>query len=223
MKNYTLVFALLLTIGVNAQNRNHKFGFTAGTAIQHYSGDLGNSFFKFNTCCFAAEVFSLSYYLDNAFDFTASSTIGDFGYWQRPGDQKVVPLGKRCPGCKGEGMGELRSRMYTGNIAIKYKLDNGTVFREDSKISPYMYVGVGVNYLADRMKRNCVNTGTHFSVNTGAGLKYNVTSRFSFGYNIAVSHFVNEHIYATVGGDNMVMDGKKDKCLQNTLYLGMTF
>ena len=223
MKNYTLALVLLLAIGASAQNRNHKFGFTAGSAIQHYNGNLGNSFFKFNSCCFGAEVFSLSYYLDNAFDFTASSTIGDFGYWQRPEDQRVVSLDKRCPGCTGKGMGELRSRMYTGNIALKYKLDNGTVFREDSKISPYVYVGVGVNYLADRMKRNCVNTGTHFSVNTGAGLKYKLTNRFNFGYNIAISYFQKEKVYASVGGDQMVMDGKKDQCLQNTLSLGVAF
>ena len=225
MKNYALAFALLLVIGASAQNRNHKFGFTAGTAIQHYSGDLGNNFFKFKSCCFGAEVFTAGLYLDKTFDLNISATVGDYGYCQSSADAKrFVPISERCPGCKGRsGMGDLRSRMVSGNIALKYKLNNGIIFNEDSKLAPYLYGGLGLSYLTDRMKRECVTVGSHFSLNAGVGLKYNITEKLNAGYNLGVSCFTADKVYATNGNNHSGMYGKTDKCLQNTLYIGMNF
>lgn len=221
MKNYLFFLAaVLLTLQASAQTKNHRFGITSGGTIQHYSGDLGNSFFKFNSCCFGAEVVTFGYYLDQIFDVSASVTVGDFGYWA---PRSGAPVKNICPGCKGKGMDELRSRMVSGNILLKYKLNNGIIFMENAKIAPYLYCGAGVTHLADRMKRNCVNVGYHFSLNTGGGLKYNLSERFNIGYNLGISYFTHDKVYATVDDANVSMDGKKDMLMQNTLFLGVNF
>lgn len=225
MKNYLFLTVLFLfAIQVNAQTEKHKIGITSGGYIQHYNGDLGNSFFKFNTVCFGGEALTFGYYLSKTFDFNFSSTIGNYGYCQTQADEnRIVSIEKRCPGCKDRlGMGELRARMVSGNIAIKYKFANDIIFKEDSKISPYVYLGMGINYLSDVMKKKCVNIGTHFSLNAGAGFKYNINDRFNIGYNLAVGCFTTDKVYATTySEDNTKMQGKKDMYMQNTLFLGI--
>lgn len=223
-KNLFFFYLILLGIGLNAQTATHKIGITSGGFIQHYNGYLGNSFFKFNSVCFGGEVLTLGYYLDKTFDLNAYTTIGDYGYCQTKADAtRIIPLSERCPGCKDRtGMGELRSRMISGNVAIKYKFANGILLKENSKIAPYVYFGVGVNHLADNMKRQCVNIGNHFSLNAGTGFKYNLSERFNVGYNLAVGCFTKDKVYATVGdANNMSTQGKKDMYMQNTLFLGM--
>lgn len=225
MKKYLLISTLLLlAAGVTAQTKNDKLGFTSGYFIQQYNGNLGNSFFKFNTVCFAGVSSSFGYYLNRSFEMNVSSTVGDFGYSQTAADaNRIIPIAERCPGCIGRtGMGELRSRMVSGNIAIKYKFANGILLKEDSRISPYTYFGCGINHLTDNMHRNCVNVGNHFSLNAGAGVKYNFTNRLNIGYNLGIGYFTNDKVYATTSTDDVVqMQGKKDMYLQHTLSLGI--
>jgi hypothetical protein len=128
MKNYLFASVLFLsTLSVFGQNSDYKFGVTAGGSIQHYNGNLGNSFFKFNTTCFAGTGASFGVRLNKSFDLNVGGSIGDYGYCQTDEDKnRVVAVGLRCPGCKDRlGMGELRSRMYSGNVGIKYKFANG--------------------------------------------------------------------------------------------------
>jgi len=214
----------LVSIVATAQTANHKIGITSGGCIQQYNGNLGSSFFKFNTSCFGAEVLTFGYYLDRTFDFNVSASIGDYGYCQPASEaNKVIPISQRCPGCRDKsGMGELRSRMFSGNIALKYKFANGTIFQEDSKIAPYVYVGMGINYLTDRMKRQCVNTGNHFSVNGGSGFKYNINEQLNIGYNLGIGYFTKDKVYASVNDiNNMKMKDKNDKYMQHTLFIGI--
>ena len=225
MKKQLFAFLFLLcAIGATAQTKDRKVGITVGSYIQHYKGDLGNSFFKFNTCCFAGEAATFGYYLDKTFDFNFSASVGDYGYWASPSERaKVVPLSERCPGCPGKGMGELRAKMIAGNIALKYKFANGTILKEDSKISPYVYAGIGINHLRDQMGRQCVNVGNHFSLNAGGGFKYNINERFNVGYNLALGCFTKDKVYATANSDEMQMTGQKDMYMQNTLFIGLNF
>jgi hypothetical protein len=225
MKKYLLISALLIiTAGANAQTVNHKLGITSGYFIQQYNGNLGNSFFKFNTVCFDGGAVSFGYYLNKTFDFNLSTSVGDFGYSQTAADaNRIVAIADRCPGCVGRtGMGELRSRMVSGNIAVKFKFANGVILKEDSKVSPYVYFGCGNNHLTDNMHRDCVNVGNHFSLNSGAGVKYNLNERFNIGYSLGLGYFTSDKVYATNNtSDAVQMQGKKDMYMQNTLFIGI--
>ncbi|MES2762862.1 MAG: outer membrane beta-barrel protein [Bacteroidota bacterium] len=240
MKNQLIITAFVLSALTSmAQNKNKKIGLEGGAFIQQYNGNLGNSFFKFNTTAFCGFSAKAGFYLTKSFDVNVGGTIGHFGYCQTEEDKKrVVPINQKCPGCPGEGgMGELRAMMISGNIDVKYKFANGIFLKETSKIAPYIYVGAGINRLSDVMRRNCVNVGNHFSVNAGAGVKYNFNERFNIGYNLAVGCFVtNKHVYSSNGikgiatetaeattGEEMKMANKRDLYMQNAVTFGINF
>jgi opacity protein-like surface antigen len=226
-----IVFCVCNTI---AQNRSYRFALTSGVSIQHYNGNLGNSFFQFNTTCFAGNVTTFGVYLNRSLDLNVIGSIGDFGYCQTDADKnRVVSLSQRCPGCTDRlGMGELRSRMYAGSVALKYKFSNGYLLKEDSRFSPYIYAGMGLNRLVDNMKKRCVNAGDHFTITAGAGVRYNINSRFNVGYNVGLGCFMVKKVYytnaqATDGmdkdADDIKMEKRKDLFLQNSISLGINF
>jgi hypothetical protein len=235
MKNYLLLSAFLLfALSAFGQNKNNRFGITAGGSVQHYNGNLGNSFFKFNSVWFGGGVTNFGVYINKSLDFDIGGSVCLFGYHPEHANGEEVPLELRCPGCKGLGMGELRSLMFSGNMAIKYKFANDIFLREDSKFAPYAYLGLGFNHLIDNMKRQCVNVGNHVSINAGAGIKYNITERFNIGYNLGVGVFPTKKVYNTNGltsdADAIVSDAgyikaqrRKDMYLQNAISLGINF
>ncbi len=240
MKNQIMIAAFVLSaLTSTAQNKTKKIGLEGGAYLSHYNGNLGNSFFKFNTTAFGGFSGNTGLYLTKSFDLNVGGTIGHFGYCQTEADKKrVVPIEQKCPGCLGEGgMGELRSLMISGNIAVKYKFANGYILKEHSKLAPYIYAGAGINRLSDNMRRNCVNVGKHFSVNAGVGVKYNFNERFNIGYNLAVGCFVTKkHVYSSNGikgiaaetseatiGEEMKMANKKDFYMQNAVTFGFNF
>ena len=235
MKNILLVSVLLFcSIFAIGQSKNNKFGITCGFSIQHYNGNLGNSFFKFDRTIFGGFTSNFGVYLNKSFDFNIGGSIGHFGYCQTEADSKrKVSLEQRCPGCTDRlGMGDLKSSMLSGNIAIKYKLANGLILNEDSKFAPYLYVGLGINRLSDTMKKNCVNVGTHFTINSGVGIKYNITESLNIGYNLGLGCFMTKKVYYTnaiaddtelMDPDDIRMEKRKDFYLQNALTLGVNF
>lgn len=236
MKNYLFISATLLltTLSMFGQTKNKKVGIEAGTYLQHYNGNLGNSFFKFNTTAFGGFSANAGLYLNKSFDLNIGGSIGHFGYCSTEEDKKrVVSIEQRCPGCTNQlGMGELRSMMASGNIAIKYKFANGIFLKENSKLAPYIYAGVGVNHLADNMKRNCVKVGMHLTINAGLGVKYNINERFNIGYNLGLGCFATKKVYASNASamdeedkdaDDIKMEKRKDFYMQNAITFGINF
>lgn len=235
MKNSVVISVFLLcTISAIGQTKKDKFGISAGGSIQHYNGNLGNSFFKFNTTCFGGVTTTFGVYLNKSFDFNLGGSIGHFGYCQTEADaSRVVSLEQRCPGCTNRlGMGELRSLMVSGNIALKYKFANEYLLKENSKFAPYIYVGIGINQLYDNMKRNCVNIGTHFTLNGGTGIKYNINETFNIGYNLGFGCFISKKVYYTNAiatdsddkdADVLKLEKRKDLYMQNSLSIGINF
>lgn len=240
MKHSILLTSLALcTLSLSAQNKNHKTGIEGGTYLQQYNGNLGNSFFKFKETAFGGFFVNAGLYLNKSFDAVIGGSIGHFGYCQTDEDKKrIVAAEFRCPGCTDQlGMGELRSMMVSGNAALKYKFANGMLLREDSKFAPYVYAGVGVNYLSDVMKRNCVNVGTHLSINGGAGLTYNINERIHVGYNLGLGCFVTKKVYYTnamehpeteshdddMHAEEVKLEKRKDLSMQHAISFGFNF
>jgi OmpA-OmpF porin, OOP family len=235
MKRLLIISAMLSFVcSSKAQTKEHKFGVTAGGSIQQYKGNLGNSFFRFKETCFGGVAGTFGYYLNRSFDVNLGVSVGHFGYCQTEEDkQRIVGIEYRCPGCTNElGMGELRSLMVSGNIFVKYKFGNGYLLKEDSKFAPYVYLGAGINQLSDVMKKQCVNIGTHYSIISGAGIKYNICKRMSIGYNLQIGYFPSSKVYNTSGTladdhgmteEEETIHHTKDMYLQHSLFLGFNF
>lgn len=253
MKQNILVLALLfLSFNVVGQNKTHKLGFTVGGSIQHYNGNLGSSFFKFRSACFGGVTTNFAIYLNKSFDLNIGNSIGHYGFCPSEEDKlKAVPDALKCPGenCANlVGMGNLSSMIISSNVNLRYKLANGSLLSEEAKLAPYVYAGVGMNQLIDIMKKNCVNTGLHFTVNAGTGLIYNLNERWNVGYNMDVSVFMKEKVYLTnadvdvdvheeheieedhADDDHHQDDAlfekferRKDLCLRNSVFVGFNF
>jgi OOP family OmpA-OmpF porin len=217
MKNYLSAFVLfLLALGATAQTANHKIGLSGGAGFQKYKGELGNDFLMYHWTEYGVVSVNAGFYLDNSFDFDLLGSIGDYGMCQSKAmANKEVALKYRCPGCIGrKGLGNLNSRMASGGFALKYKLANGYIFKEDAKIAPYVYAGMCMNRITDRMKMHCVRPGDYFSINTGFGFKYNFTDRYNIGYNMSFGYFQADNI------DNLV-GGKNDRSMQSSVFVGV--
>lgn len=219
MKNFICTLGLItLTLLVSAQTKNHKLGITFGGGSQKYNGDLGNGFTLKNTVWYGAFSLNAGYYLNKSFDCGIFGTMGDYGYCQSESKIKEeIAFNERCPGCVSRvGIGNLSSRMVSGGALIKYKIANGYLFSENTKLKPYVYVGAAINNLTDNMKMNCVNPGNYFSLNAGAGVKYYISDRLNVGYNLAMGFFTADNL------DFKVNSGKdNDMYMQNSLFIGI--
>lgn len=229
MKKYFLTAAFVTcTMIAIGQTKENKVGLIAGGFIQHYNGNLGNSFFQFNTCCFGGYSLHAGIYISRSFDLTVGGSYSHFGYCQTDGDLKrLASVEQSCPGCSnGFGMGDLRCAMASGNVAFKYKFANGYLLPEQSILAPYLYLGFGMNYLSDNMGRQCVNVGTHMTINGGAGVTYNLNDRFNIGYGVGMGCFPFKKVYntnaITINNDEETkFEKRKDIYMQNTFFLGV--
>lgn len=214
MKHYILLSAFTASVlSLSAQTKDHKIGIEVGGYLQQYNGNLGNSFFKFKETAFGGFHANAGLYLNKSFDAMVGASVGHFGYCQTDEDKKrIVAVEFRCPGCTNQlGMGELRSMMVAGNAALKYKFANGMLLKESSRLAPYIYAGIGINQLSDNMKRNCVNVGTHLTINAGAGVKYNINERINVGYNMGLGCFVAKKVYYTNAAANHETEDHEDE------------
>ncbi len=234
-KNLLTTMVFLCIAAVSAQNKTYKYGLNIGASINHYNGNLGNSFFQPKTTCFAGVQANFGKYLNKSFDLNLGAGIGHYGYCQTPSDvERLAHLELKCPGCTDQlGMGDLRSLMISVNVAAKYKFANGSLLKENAKVAPYLYAGMGFNHLSDNMKKQCVNVGYHFTLNAGAGVRYNITERINIGYNLGIGCFMTKKAYAVYPvnpnevddhhEDMERMEKRKDLILQNALILGVNF
>lgn len=209
-------FCFLIINGTFAQTKDHRIGISLGGGSQKYHGDLGNGFTLRNRVWRGSVALNLNYYVSKSFDFGLHYSIGDFGYCQ-PHDMTLLVVAQedQCGGCIDRvGLGNLSSRMYMGGVLAKYKFNNGYILRENSRIKPFIYSGVSINTLIDRMKMNCVQEGNYFTVNAGLGVRFYLTDKVNLGYNMNFGNFVSDEL-------DFISLGKSDMFIQNTFSLGI--
>jgi len=217
MKNYLFALGLFfITISTFAQTKNNKLGITIGGGSQKYNGDLGNGFTFKNNTSYGSVNANVNYYICNSFDIGLFSSIGDYGFCQPEGKAKTeIAIDDRCAGCLGRvGIGNLSSRLTTGGVLLKYKITNGYLLSETAKLKPYVFFGAAANSITDIMRMQCVNPGNYFSLNAGAGVKYYVSDRINFGYNLSFGYFTSDHL-------DYKMSRRNDMNIQNTLFVGI--
>ncbi|HWY98959.1 MAG TPA: hypothetical protein VNY36_07740 [Bacteroidia bacterium] len=214
MKNKLFIALFAISFCSFAQTADNKNNISIGFGTQSYNGVLANTWFDFGYEWYGVLPISYSRYLNNSFDGTVSTTIGDFGHCQNdPDDIQFWPDGVKKLA--------MSSRLITGNVSIKYKFANGYLLKEDAKISPYVYAGVGINdVMNDQWTLGRVNAGIYYTLTGGAGVRYNFTEKFSFTYNIGFGMFNNDKMdYGDVNSPHPM----NPIYMQNTYTLGYNF
>jgi OmpA-OmpF porin, OOP family len=157
----TVLFALIaISFTTLSQNKDYPvsigiFGGPVdfiGEIDSHTLFDFGGdeTFFHFGA--------ELGIYVNPSFDFAINVSTGEIGH-------------------KG-GMGEFKADMTALDFQLKYKLNNGHLFKEDAKIAPYVLAGGGMTDISGDTLIVLDNLVGQFS--WGAGIKIPISQRLSF-------------------------------------------
>ncbi len=152
-----------------AQTMDSKFAIGLNIAKTEYNGDYGNGVFDFKQSLYPAGGLTLSYYLSKSFDIGVRGSYGSYGYYH-----DVI---NNFNGAKGDG-----------SLFFKYKLNNGYMFKANSRFSPFLTAGIGMAQYMDKYSRTpsvvpTIITGdVDIIVPLGAGLKYQITNGFAIQY-----------------------------------------
>ena len=174
-----LIGFLSTTLFVSAQTADSKIALGLNYVKNEYNGDYGNGIFKFGGYDWRnAGGVSLSAFLSHSFDLGLQGSYGDYGY--------VESTINQFSGAK------LDVSLFT-----HYKLNNGYILSKESKLSPFLSLGLG---LASYSTNNdatpyptIITKGTDLILPLGAGLKYQFTNSFAIQY---------QYLYVYTNADN---------------------
>ena len=181
-----LIVALFIALQfTNAQTADNKLAIGLSVIRNEYNGDYGNGIFDFSQKMYPAGGLSFSYFLSPSFDFGLQGSYGSYGYTE--------DVNNRFDGRKADI-----------SLFTHYKLNNGYILKKDSRLSPFISLGVGmatysINKMYDKSGTDAslnpmINIyGNDLVVPVGLGLKYQITSRFAIQY---------QYLYSLTNRDN---------------------
>lgn len=163
----------------SAQTEDSKIAIGLNYVKNEYNGDYGNGIFKFGpNDWYHAGGLSLATYLNHSFDLGLQGTFGDYGFIESTPNQF---LGSK-----------LDLSLFT-----HYKLNNGYILSKDSKLSPFLSLGVGfASYFTNNNAQpnsTIITKGTDLILPLGAGLKCQFTNSFAIQY---------QYLYTYTNADN---------------------
>ncbi len=159
-----------------AQSADHKFTIGLSGVLNEYNGDYGNGILNFNRVYVAGGI-SLFTYLNPSFDLGLQSSFGQYGYYK-----DVDNL--------------FRGNKFDMYMLGRYKINNGYIVEENSKLSPFFALGLGYATYSRLPSNNevwplIIVGGADFIVPIGAGLKYQITDIFALQYQYL--YFLTNH------------------------------
>ena len=208
MKNRSLVLIglLLAILHVSAQTADTRLAVGVSIGKNEYKGDLGNgilnskqAFYKFGGLLVAA-------YISPSFDLGLQGNYGDYGYF--PESTYYTSLW---------------GQKYEGTLFLHYKLNNGYLFNEDSKLSPFVELGWGLaGYAASTKNKQTqaygINAkGTDVIVPFGAGLKYQFNKSLAVQYKFIYNFTNNDY------RDNLRLNNHNDAFAEHSLSVIFSF
>ncbi|MCB9245278.1 MAG: OmpA family protein [Flavobacteriales bacterium] len=133
-----------LTFG---QGYAHKYGVEINGGIREYGGDRGTRYFLAERPDYQAVGLSFSYYVNPSFDATVYGSVGDLGHRD---DSYPKKLG-------------FTARVTDLMLGLRYKISNGYIMPEDSRIRPYIQAGWGGMQSVSRIIHNVPGYGENRS------------------------------------------------------------
>jgi outer membrane protein OmpA-like peptidoglycan-associated protein len=170
MKKVSLIlvaFTFMLNV-VSAQTADKKWNVGLHAGITDYYGDLGNSFFNFDQAWYAFGGLSVSRYMNSNFDLSADLNYGEIGFIEN-------------------NTSYFRAQLTHFNVNVRYNFLN-----EEKKLRPFIFLGVGLNYFADKYTVNTVGLegvvpaagfGLNYRINPTVSIQWKETFNFSMDGN----------------------------------------
>jgi opacity protein-like surface antigen len=180
-KKISLTTVLLLLFLISfAQTVDNKIAWAFNYLKNEYSGDYGSDIFNFRKNeWFTGFGISMNSYLSSSFDLGLQTTYGNYGFVENSTNQFA--------GAK-----------LDLTMLAHYKFNNGYICKENSKISPFLSLGIG---LADYSINNnatpypTIITGrTDFIIPIGVGLKYQISENIALQYQY-IYNYTNSDVH----------------------------
>jgi len=167
MKITLLILGTLLgfSFSSHAQSSDKKLAVGLYTGISDYRGDLNQQWF--NRAAWRTQIGATIMLYANPF---LNAGI-DVGYGQH---------GYQVTGTDG-----YRAEVLKVNLQGRLKFNNGKWMKEESKLQPYIFAGLGIaNTFEDAMNTDANIPGLDFTVNAGIGANYMFNERIGVNYNL---------------------------------------
>ncbi|GAB5410373.1 MAG: hypothetical protein BalsKO_27380 [Balneolaceae bacterium] len=197
-----IITVLCLSTAINAQTKEDPTWVSVFIGQNDYNGDFGNELFQFEFPNDFTAGFGVHHYLNSSFDINFNSSFGTLdnddptAFWVN---------------------------FWNNNLQAKYKLANGKLFAENSKIKPFATLGLGVtsftkgtNYLnPDRDIRNNVSVQIPFGFGFEVPLSNDLDFIFQTTYNRTFNDYIDER--TEDNGNSFVDDRNHDDFLTHTI------
>lgn len=191
-KLFLLIFVPFI---IKAQTSEKPFAIMLGGGLTQYNGDLGQGFFETKMVQVNGHgAGALAFYLNKSFDLNLQGSYGRFGYWENENRNFLT-------------------MMAEGSLNLKYKLNNGYLFKEDALIGPYIHAGIGGYNIKSEKRADDTDRGLSTKVGLepyfsfGGGLSFRITKAVSivlsenFGYIFKDNYDAENNINSTNGNE----------------------
>lgn len=188
MKKLTVSLSMIfLSLGVVlGQTSDKKIGISANIGLSDYYGDWNKAFFNTGKAFRTQVGLAGTYSLNPMFNVGLAANYGAFGY-HKPG----IPMTQESP-YEAASQG-FNSNMFTTNLHLRFKFNNGMILEENSMFRPYIFAGFGIANFANPTDLTTTNPGLDFTGNLGAGFDVMFTDNVGINYNLN---------YGYTAGDN---------------------
>lgn len=160
----------LVAFSVSAQRADSKLALGVNFNYSDYVGDLGNDVFDFSQLLREGVGASLGLYMNPSFDAVFQGNWGKFGYFK-------------------DDLDNFSGDKLDLTVSTHYKFDNGYIFPEESRFSPFISLGVGiVSYLRSSSNPEPeapeIIEVNNMTIPLGVGLKVRVSDVFAVQYKV---------------------------------------
>ena len=195
-----LLIVFLLAAGVyHTHAQSGAIGFHA--AVNEYDGDInGNKhhFYQFDDLKLGGAL-SLQQYINPSFNLMQKFSFNRMVY--RNSDQTAG----------------LSADIFVLNLKLRYKFNNGYIFKEDAAIAPFLMGGIGVTRINSRVETELSSATIEdklykANVALGAGILFQLTDRVG----LEVANTINAPLY---DGWDGITKGDNDLYLQHSMGL----
>ena len=156
-KLFTAIFSFLI-VSALAQNATHPWSIHVGAGLVDFNGPITKQYAR-TQAWHGVFTAGASRYLSKSFNLGLQLSGGDV--W--------APSNVSDPGSN-QSATQLE-RLYDGALVLRYKFDNGYIFRDTALAAPYLFAGIGANYIQDDF---------HNFLPMGVGIRFNAGKRWSF-------------------------------------------
>ncbi len=176
-----LSVSLLLGSSLFAQTKDNKWSIGLHANQTNYQGDLGNGFLKFDDIDPGVSI-SLSRYLSPTFDITAKAGWSHVDFQDNDGTYALGNKGiADLMGSYDNKNWRFYGALWNASANLKFKFNNGWLFKEDVFMAPFAIGGVGVTRFETTAVTDHLSEDTYsnLALYYGGGINFRLSERLN--------------------------------------------